>query len=57
MKDLRLESNTNLYGLEYIDLLLSNRKGWQRRVDKGMVGTDLRSKFLPFHQTLPAFEL
>jgi hypothetical protein len=57
MKDLRLKSNTNLYGLEYIDLLLSNRKGWQRRVDKGMVGTDLRSKFLPFHQTLPAFEL
>jgi hypothetical protein len=41
MKDLRFESSTNLYGLEYIDLFLSNRKGWQKRMDKGMVENDL----------------
>jgi hypothetical protein len=49
MKDLRFESSMNLYGLEYIGLFLSNRKGSQRRMDKGVVETDLQSEFLPFH--------
>jgi hypothetical protein len=56
MKDLRFESSMNLYGFEYIDLFLSNCKGWQRRMDKGMVENDLRSEFLPFYQTPPTFE-
>jgi hypothetical protein len=51
MKHIKFESDQNLYGLEYIDLFLSNRKGWQRRMDKGVVETDLRSKLLLFHQT------
>ena len=44
-KDLRFETEANLYGLLYIDLFLSNHKGWQRRLDKGVVETDLRSEF------------
>jgi hypothetical protein len=42
-KDLKFESEANLYRLPYIELFLSNRKGWQKRLDKGIVEADLRS--------------
>lgn len=43
-KDLKFESDDNLYGLQYIELFLSNRKGWQKRLDKGVIEADLRSE-------------
>jgi hypothetical protein len=43
-KDLKFESDKNLYGLQYVELFLPNRKGWQKRLDKGVIETDLRSE-------------
>jgi hypothetical protein len=42
-KDLNFVSESNVYGLQYIELLLANHKGWQKRLDKGIVETDLQS--------------
>lgn len=44
-KDLKFVFEGETYGLQHIDLFLSNRKGWQRRLDKGNVEADLRSEF------------
>lgn len=44
-KDLVFEHDTSNYDLEYIEVYLANRKGWQKKVDKGLVEADLRSEF------------
>jgi hypothetical protein len=46
-KDLKFIRDENTNGLQYIELFLSNRKGWMKRVDKGKVEADLRSGLFP----------
>src|ERR1700692_14279 len=42
-KDLMFIYESDMHGLQYVELFLSNRKGWMKRVDKGKVEADLRS--------------
>lgn len=40
-KDLREGCDLSCYSQEYAELHLVNRKGWMRRMDKGVLETDL----------------